>query len=204
MKKIAIMTPAYNEEGGIRECYEAVRKIFETRLPGYRYEHVFIDNCSEDRTVEILREIAAVDRNVKVIVNSRNFGHVRSPYYGLMQASGDAVIPVLADLQTPPELIVEFVRLWEQGYPMVLGIRAASDQGFVMRFVRGAFYRMMAKLSDVQFSLETKVDYRIVCPEGSVWDGKMCAAPVSGSSRTHWAAVKGCMARSWASAAPTM
>jgi polyisoprenyl-phosphate glycosyltransferase len=149
-KTITIMTPCYNEEGGIRECYEEVKSLFDTRLPGYRYEHLFIDNCSEDRTVEILREIAAADRKVKVIVNSRNFGHVRSPYYGLMQAEGDAVVPILADLQTPPELIVKFIEKWEAGYLMVLGVRVGSEEGFLMRMIRQGFYRIMARLSDVR------------------------------------------------------
>jgi glycosyltransferase involved in cell wall biosynthesis len=149
-KTITVMTPCYNEEGGIRECYEEVKNLFETRLSGYRYEHLFIDNCSEDGTVEILREIAAADRKVKVIVNSRNFGHVRSPYYGLMQAEGDAVVPILADLQTPPELIVKFVEKWEAGFLMVLAIRVGSEDGLFLRTVRKVFYRMMSRLSDVR------------------------------------------------------
>jgi glycosyltransferase involved in cell wall biosynthesis len=102
-----------------------------------------------DGTVNVLRKIAAEDNNVRVIVNSRNFGHVRSPYYGLMQAEGDAVVPVLADLQTPPELIVDFVEKWEAGYPMVLGIRAGSEDGLLRRTIRKAFYRLISRLSDV-------------------------------------------------------
>lgn len=149
-RKITVMTPCYNEEAGIRACYEEVRRVLTTSLPGYRYEHLFIDNCSEDHTVDILREIAARDRNVKVIVNSRNFGHVRSPYYGLLQADGDAVVPVLADLQTPPALIVDFVEKWEQGYPMALGIRVGASEGFVKRGFRKLFYRIIAKISDVR------------------------------------------------------
>lgn len=149
-KKITVMTPCYNEEEGIRECYEEVKKLFEARLPGYRYEHLFIDNCSEDGTVDILREIAAADKNVKVIVNSRNFGHVRSPYYGLMQAGGDAVVPILADLQTPPELIVKFVEKWEQGFLMVLGIRVGSEDSVFLRALRKVFYYLISGLSDVR------------------------------------------------------
>jgi len=149
-RKIAVVTPCYNEEAGIRECYEEVKKIFETQLQSYRYEHVFIDNCSEDRTVAILKDIAAADKKVKIIVNSRNYGHVRSPYYGLMQAQGDAIVPILADLQTPPELIVQFVKKWEAGYLMVLGIRVGSEDGFLMRMVRRGFYWLMARLSDVR------------------------------------------------------
>jgi polyisoprenyl-phosphate glycosyltransferase len=149
-KTITIMTPCYNEEDGIRECYEEVKNLFRTRLPGYRYEHLFIDNCSEDRTVDILREIAAADRKVKVIVNSRNFGHVRSPYYGLMQAGGDAVVPILADLQTPPELIVKFVEKWEEGFLIVLGIRVGSEDGVFLRAIRKVFYHLISRLSDVR------------------------------------------------------
>jgi glycosyltransferase involved in cell wall biosynthesis len=149
-KTITIVTPCFNEESGIRECYDAIKNLFETRLPSYRYEHLFIDNSSEDRTVDILREIAAGDKNVRVIVNSRNFGHVRSPYYGLMQAEGDAVVPILADLQTPPELILKFVEKWEAGYAMVLGIRVGTEEGFLTRMIRKVFYRIMARLSDVR------------------------------------------------------
>ena len=102
MTVLSIITPCYNEEAGIAQCSEAVRAVMAAELPQYDYEHIFIDNCSQDRTVAILREIAASDRRVKMIVNSRNFGPERSPFHAILQSSGDATIPILADLQTPP------------------------------------------------------------------------------------------------------
>src|SRR5579872_5210184 len=105
-KTISIVTACFNEEPNIREVYERVRDTMAA-LPAYRYEHIFIDNASRDRTLAILKEIAADDRKVKIIANSRNFGPVRSPMYALMQATGDAVIGVAADLQEPPELILD-------------------------------------------------------------------------------------------------
>src|SRR5271170_7297942 len=107
-KLISVVCGCYNEEGNVRECYERVRKVFAD-IGRYRYEHIFIDNASRDRTVFILREIAAQDKNVKVIVNARNFGHIRSGYHAMLQARGDAVICLVSDLQDPPELIKELV-----------------------------------------------------------------------------------------------
>ena len=149
-KKISVLTPCFNEELGIRECYERVKEVFAEYLQNYDYEHLFIDNSSEDKTVGILKEIAASDRNVKIIVNSRNFGLSRSPYYGKLQMTGDAVVPLVADLQTPPELIPEFVRKWEEGYQMVLGIRTGMEEGWLIRFARDFFYRLMARFSEVE------------------------------------------------------
>ena len=148
-KKIAICTPCYNEEAGILECYEAVRDKMAT-LPQYDYEQLFIDNCSQDRTVAILRTIAATDKRVKVIVNSRNFGLGRSPYYGLIYADGDAYIPIFADLQTPTELIPVFLEKWEQGYKMVAAVRKETAVSLRMRFARWAFYKIFARLSNVE------------------------------------------------------
>src|SRR5689334_8216511 len=107
MQLISIVTPCYNEEENVEELYRQVKAVFDA-LGCYRYEHIFIDNASRDRTVAILKGIAREDGNVKIIVNSRNFGHIRSPYHGLLQAAGDAVILVVADLQDPPELIARF------------------------------------------------------------------------------------------------
>ena len=111
MKTISIITPCYNEELNVREVYERVRAAIAS-LGNYRYEHIFIDNASEDNTVGVLKAIAAVDRNVKVIRNTRNFGHIRSPMHALHQATGDAVIGIVADLQDPPEMFVDMVRQW--------------------------------------------------------------------------------------------
>ena len=105
MKLISIMTACYNEESNVAEIYRQVKDVMNS-LPDYSYEHIFIDNASKDRTVPILKEIAAKDKNVKIIVNTRNFGHIRSPFYGLLQAKGDAVISIVADLQDPPQMII--------------------------------------------------------------------------------------------------
>ena len=127
MKLITVLTPCFNEEENVREVYAQVKAVF-AELPQYRYEHLFIDNASTDRTVAILKDIAAADRNVKIIVNQRNFGHVRSPYHALLQASGDAVIGIVADLQDPPSMIPRFLEQWEGGCIVVLGVDA-QDHG---------------------------------------------------------------------------
>ena len=149
-KTISVMTPCYNEEASILECWEAVRDYFASALPDYALEHLFIDNASTDRTVEILRGVAAEDRRVKVIVNSRNFGLSRSPYYGMLQVTGDAVVPVVADLQTPVECIGEFVQKWEEGYPMVIAVREGAKEGFFLRMARSLFYRIIKRTSHVE------------------------------------------------------
>jgi glycosyltransferase involved in cell wall biosynthesis len=149
-KKIGIFTPCYNEEAGIGECYARVREVMETNLSNYDYEHLFIDNCSRDRTVAILKEIAGRDKRVKIIVNARNFGHTRSPHYAMLQVDGDAVVPILADLQTPPELMLEFIKHWEAGARMVIAVRKGMEEGFFMRLARDTFYRLMARLSNIE------------------------------------------------------
>lgn len=121
-----------------------------TKLPGYQYEHIFIDNDSHDKTVDLLKAIAARDKNVKIIVNTRNFGHVRSPYYGVLQATGDAVIPFVADLQDPSELIPEFINKWEEGYKVVLGIKTGSRESFAMFGIRKLYYFLIGRLSDIE------------------------------------------------------
>ncbi len=148
-RKLTILTPCFNEEAGIGECYERVRKVM-AGLPGYAYEHLFIDNASTDRTVTILKEIAQRDRRVKIIINSRNFGHTRSPHHGMLQMTGDAFVAVLADLQTPPELIPAFVAKWEQGFKMVVAVRRSMQEGFLLRLARNIFYRLIARLSHIQ------------------------------------------------------
>lgn len=151
MKTISIVTPCFNEEMNVRECHEAVRRLFDNELKGYRREHIFCDNASTDRTVEILREIAMGDAHVKVIVNARNFGPMRSNYNGVMATTGDGVLLFLpADLQDPPELVPQFVALWEQGYDVVFGVRKIRDEGDLMRFVRNLYYSALTRLSDLQ------------------------------------------------------
>lgn len=149
-KTISIMTPCFNEEAGIAECYRRVCEVMETKLLRYNHEHLFIDNSSSDRTVAILKEIAAKDKRVKIIVNTRNFGPTSSPYYAILHTTGDAVVPLVADLQMPPELIVEFVRQWEAGYKMVIAVRKGNTEGWLMRTARFSYYRVIARLSNVE------------------------------------------------------
>src|SRR5262245_13381921 len=112
---ISVLTPCYNEAPNVGALYDRIRAVFD-RLDAYTYDHIFIDNASTDGTVDALRALAARDKRVKVIVNTRNFGHIRSPYHGLLQCRGDAVISMASDLQDPPELIPEFLKRWEEGY----------------------------------------------------------------------------------------
>jgi polyisoprenyl-phosphate glycosyltransferase len=149
MKTISVVTPCYNEEQNVQELYERVRAVMVS-LGGYRYEHIFIDNASRDNTVAILKQIAARDRNVKVIVNARNFGHIRSPIHAVHQASGDAVIGIVADLQDPPEMIRDFIREWENGYPMVLAIKATSEENRLVFWLRTKYYRLVKRLSSIE------------------------------------------------------
>jgi len=146
MKTISILTPCYNEEANVEEVYTQVRDVM-AGLGRYRYEHLFIDNCSTDRTVELLKRIAGKDTNVKVVVNARNFGHIRSPMHALYQTCGDAVIGIVADLQDPPGMIVDFVREWEAGYPMVLAIKRTSGENPLMFWIRKKYYRLINRLS---------------------------------------------------------
>jgi polyisoprenyl-phosphate glycosyltransferase len=149
MKLISILTPCYNEEGNVKELVEEVRSVFRG-LPQYSYEHIFIDNASTDRTVAELKAIAVEDGRVKIIVNRRNFGHVRSPHYGLLQTRGDAVIVLVADLQDPPSLLPEFLRKWEDGFKVVLGVKSSSEESRLMFLVRRLYYAVLARLSDVE------------------------------------------------------
>ena len=149
MKTLSIVTPCYNEEGNIVELIRHVRELM-AKLPAYHYEHIFIDNCSTDRTLALLRGFAAEDRRIKIIVNARNFGHIRSPYYGLLQAQGDAVISLVADLQDPPDLILDFVREWEAGHKVVVGIKTRSRETWWMYQLRGLYYRFLRRVADAE------------------------------------------------------
>lgn len=148
-KTITILTPCYNEEGNVREVYERVRAAI-IAAGDYNYEHIFIDNASHDNTLRELKALAALDTNVKVIRNTRNFGQVRSPMHALYQASGDAVIGIVADLQDPPEMIVDFIRKWEAGYPVVLAIKATSGESGLMFWIRKQYYKFVNRLSGVE------------------------------------------------------
>jgi glycosyltransferase involved in cell wall biosynthesis len=149
MKRISIVTPCYNEEENIRDVYQQVKKVFDD-LEGYIYEHIFIDNASKDNTVAILKEIAKENSQVKIIVNTRNFGHIRSPYYAMLQAKSDAVISIAADLQDPPKMIPDFVKKWEDGYKIVIGVKTKSKESAVFFAVRKLYYNIIGKLSEIE------------------------------------------------------
>ncbi len=151
MKLISIVSPCYNEQDNVEEVYRQVKEIF-SGLPVYRYEHIFIDNASTDGTVPILRRLAEADKNVKVIVNSRNFGHIRSPFHGLLQSAGDAVILLVSDLQDPPEMIRGFLEKWEEGYKIVLGVKAQSKETMAMFLVRKMYYEFISRLSEIELT----------------------------------------------------
>ncbi len=149
-KVISVVTPCFNEQDNVADCYEAVKHVFQTHLPDYDHEHVFCDNASSDGTVAVLRELAARDPRVKVIVNARNFGPFRSTFNGLLSTTGDAVVVLLAaDLQDPPELIVDFVRRWEQGFQVVYGVRKNREENFLMVRVRRLYYWTVSKFADI-------------------------------------------------------
>jgi glycosyltransferase involved in cell wall biosynthesis len=151
MKTITVASGCFNEEGNISELYSRLCAVF-AEMPSYHWEIIFIDNASTDRTAEILREIAATDRRVKLIVNARNFGAVRSSSHVLMQAYGDAVVGMASDLQDPPELIKQFVTKWEEGYRVVLAVKTESEESPVFYAVRTAYYALVKRLADIQLT----------------------------------------------------
>ena len=148
MRFVSVVTGCYNEEENVAELYRQVAEVF-AGLPGYDWELIFIDNASKDRTVAILREIAGKDKRVKVIVNARNFGHVRSGYHALLQAKGEAIIAMASDLQDPPRLIKDFIARWEQGYKVVMAVKKESEESRLMYGFRRLYYRILSRLSDV-------------------------------------------------------
>ncbi len=148
MKKISVVTPCYNEEGNVELLHKAVVDIF-TRLGNYRLEHIFIDNASVDGTADKIKEMAKTDKSVKLIVNTRNFGHIRSPMHAFFQARGDAVILMAADFQDPPELLEDFIRKWENGYKIIIGVKKNSEEFRAMWLLRRAYYRFVKRISDI-------------------------------------------------------
>ena len=148
-KLITIMTPCYNEEENVLNVYNQVREVM-VGIGKYEYEHLFIDNSSRDNTVAILKMIAADDPNVKIIVNSRNFGHIRSPIHALFQSRGDCVISIVADLQDPPPMIADMIREWENGAYCVLGIKRTSEENSLMFWLRKQYYKLAERLSSIE------------------------------------------------------
>ena len=150
MKKISVMIPCYNEEENARPIYEAVRDELLRSCPKYDYEILFIDNKSQDRTREIIREICKEDPRVKAIFNAKNFGQFNSPYYGILQTTGDCTITMCADFQDPVEMIPQFVSEWEKGYKIVIGRKTESKENPFVYFLRGCYYKLIKKMSSCE------------------------------------------------------
>lgn len=150
MKTISIMVPTYNEEENVNLMYEALKRLFQDELQKYQYEILFIDNKSKDHTRDLIREICKKDKNVKAIFNAQNFGQFNSPYYGLISTSGDCTISVAADFQDPVEMIPKFVKEWENGYKIVIGVKKKSQESKLVYFLRSLYYKLIKKFSEVE------------------------------------------------------
>ena len=154
--ELTIITPCYNEEGTVRNCANRVKTVMAQELPEVTYEHIFSDNASTDRTLTVLREIAMLDKRVKVVVNSRNIGPFRNIYRAMAKSSGQAIVPMLpADLQDPPEVIPEFYREWKLGSLVVFGERTNRQESLLMRVVRGIYYRMIRRFADGEIPINS-------------------------------------------------
>jgi glycosyltransferase involved in cell wall biosynthesis len=152
---VSVVTPCFNEEEGIADCYRAVRRVFDEDLTGVDREHLFCDNASTDATLAILRCIAADDPKVRIIVNARNFGPLASNLNGVLNARGDAVLVSLpADLQDPPELIPELVARWRDGHEVVYGIRARREEGLILRTARRVYYRLVRRSASIAIPVD--------------------------------------------------
>ena len=150
---ISIVTPTFNESENIENfCNEVSKKISESK---YDYEHIVIDNSSNDGTIEILKELCKKDKKLKVIINKKNFGHIRSPMHGMFQASGDAVILIMSDFQDPIELISKYIKEWENGNKVVMGQKDTSDENFFFHCIKNIGYKFINKISDDQLLTNT-------------------------------------------------
>jgi len=147
---VSIVVPCYNEEENVNKLYNEICKIMEGFHAQYNYECIFIDNASTDSTVQVLREIADTDNRLKIIINTRNFGHLRSPYHAVLQAKGDCIVLLAADFQDPPSLISDFIHSWEGGEKIVVGIKNKSKENRLMFLVRKAYYKLIEKYSDIE------------------------------------------------------
>ena len=150
MKKVSILIPCYNEEDNVRPISEAIVSLFSTELTQYDYELVFIDNDSKDNTRTILRDICDKNKKVKAIFNAKNFGQFNSPYYGILQTTGDCTISMVCDFQDPIELIPKYLEEWENGYKIVIGIKTKSKENPIMYHLRSIYYKVVKKFSDVE------------------------------------------------------
>lgn len=149
MKVISILVPTYNEEENVELLYEAIIDQFKKNIKNYKYEIVFIDNFSTDETRQKLEKLCNIDKNVKAIFNAKNFGQFRSPFYGITQTTGDATILLCADFQDPIDMLPKFIKEWENGYKIVIGIKSKSKENKIMYLFRTMYYKLIKKLSDI-------------------------------------------------------
>ena len=157
-KMITVVVPTYNEELNVDNVYARVTKIMAESLNNYDYEIMFVDNCSLDATRDKIKALIERDKRVKAIFNARNFGYVRNVFYGLSQAEGDCAVLLHADLQNPPELIVDFVKYWEESYKVIVGIKRKSKENKVLFAIKGLYYKFMNKISDTEM-IEQLTDF---------------------------------------------
>lgn len=146
--ELTIITPCFNEEESVLKCFQSLRDVMLKQLPGVSYEHIFADNSSTDGTVEVVKSFLKHDSRVKLIVNSKNIGAPRNIYRALSRAKGSAVVPMLpADLQDPADVIPDFYREWKAGSLIVFGQRIERQENFVMRSLRGLYYRIIKRFA---------------------------------------------------------
>lgn len=150
MKKISVILPTYNEEDNVIPLSKEIVNIFNNELNNYDYEIIFTDNNSIDSTREKIISLCQENKNIKAIFNAKNFGQFRSPFNAMINANGDCVILMVSDFQDPPKIIVDFVREWESGYKIVIGIKNKSKENLIMRFIRSLYYKLMKYISDIE------------------------------------------------------
>jgi len=150
MKTISILIPTYNEQDNVVPLSESIIDQFNKILPTYKYEIIFIDNCSRDNTRMLIKDLCKQNKNIKAIFNAKNFGQFNSPFYGICQTTGDCTILMCADFQDPVEMIPKFVHEWENGYKIICGIKTASQENGVMYFLRSCYYKTIKKMSDIE------------------------------------------------------
>ena len=150
MTKVSILIPCYNEKENVEPMSEAIANLFGTELNQYDYELVFIDNNSQDGTREIIRRICTNNKKIKAIFNAKNFGQFNSPYYGMLQTTGECTISMVCDFQDPVELIPQYIKEWEKGYKIVIGIKTSSKENIFMYHIRGIYYKFIKKISDIE------------------------------------------------------
>ena len=150
MKKISIVVPCFNEEENVVPMADAIREEFKKNLSSYEYEIIFIDNDSKDNTRKLIRELCNSDKGIKGIFNAKNFGQFNSPYYGMLQSTGDATVLMAADFQDPVEMIPKYVAAWEEGYKIAIGIKKSSQENKIMYHLRSLYYKTIKKLSEVE------------------------------------------------------